>query len=149
VYVRAATVVLIIVHTLSGMLDIWKTVLPTSVTWLVWDNASITAAQRIQEATTPGETVVTAPTHNSTVVLAGRPRYLGYPGHVWSHGSTPWEREQSIAALYSGQLRQLPDGNPQYILVGPQERTQFGASLTVSDDWKLVLEAGKYQLYRL
>ncbi len=145
--VTAATL-LIIVHSMSGALDVWKLTLPTAATWLAWSNASITAAQTIQSATKPGEVIVTASIHNSPVALAGRLHYLGFAAHVWSHGRLPWDREKAVEAFYAGQRTNLPETHVQYVLVGPDERLKY-PNLHPAPTWTLVATAGEYQLFSL
>ncbi len=138
----------IILHSLSGALDVWKLSLPTAATWLEWSTASIAAAQTIQTATKPGDSIVTASIHNSPVTLAGRLHYLGFAAHVWSHGRLPWDRERAVAAFYTGQRDKLPETSSQYVLVGPDERIKYPA-LTISPAWSLIATSGPYQLFSL
>ncbi|MDP3996889.1 MAG: hypothetical protein Q8P73_00080, partial [bacterium] len=60
----------------SAALDIWKIALPTATTWQEWDNSAIAFAKVIKTKTKAGESILTAPIHNSTVALTGRLSYL-------------------------------------------------------------------------
>lgn len=145
--VPAAVIVVIGFHILAGSLDIWKLALPTATTWLEWDNNQTAFAKEIARVTKPGESIVTAPIHNSPVALAGRPSYLGYAAHVWSHGGNPWVREKAIQPFYEGQLSQLPEITPDYILVSPVERSKY--AVVIQPAWQLVAQQGEFSLYRL
>lgn len=143
-----AAALLILLHSLSGILDVWKLSLPTAAAWLEWSNTSIAAAQTIQKATKPGDSIVTASIHNSPVALTGRLHYLGFTAHVWSHGRLPWEREKAVEAFYTGRRTDLPETSYQYVLVGPDERIKYPA-LTIPPGWSLVRQSGPYQLFSL
>lgn len=133
---------------LSAGLDIFKLLLPTARIWEEWSNEAVEAASVIQQVTKPGDIILTAPVHNSTVVLAGRELYLGFAAHVWSHGGNPWLREESIKSYYRGLINTVPDIRPQYVLVGPQEEYAF-APIAVHADWTLAAQSGPYFLYRI
>lgn len=145
---RSAAVIFIALHCASAGLDIWKLALPNSAVWGEWDQAAVMAAEQIRVVTNPGESILTAPIHNSPTALAGRPSYLGYAAHVWSHGGLPWDREKSIALFYQGYLNTLPELTPDYILIGPIERSNYG-TIAVQPAWQLVAVSDGYQLFRL
>lgn len=145
---RAAVAVLVGLHMLAAGLDIWKLALPTAREWQEWDKPGIAFAEAVQEKTKAGERVLTAANHNSPIVLAGRPRYLGFAAHVWSHGGDPWQREAAIKDFYEGKIDRLPDLQPDYAVVSPQERGSF-PNLVIRPQWKLVTQVGDYALYRL
>lgn len=144
----SAAVLLVLIHSLSGALDVWKISLPTAATWLVWPAASQIAARQIQAVTKPGDTIVTASIHNSPLTLAGRLHYLGFAAHVWSHGRLPWDREKAVTAFYAGQQKNLPEASYQYVLVGPDEKIKY-PTLVISPTWSLVATSGPYQLFSL
>lgn len=140
-------ILLIAAHGVSGAIDLVKTGLPTATTWGEWDADSIAMAKEIQRVTPPGSVVVTAPYHNTPVALAGRRMYLGFPGHVWSHGGSHWEREAAVQPFYEGQS-ELPETPVHFAVVGPVERQRY-PNLTIRPDWILVAETSQQQLYRL
>lgn len=141
-------ILLILLHSLSGALDVWKLSLPTAPAWLEWNDAGRAAARIIQANTNPGDSIVTASIHNSPVTLAGRLHYLAFAAHVWSHGRSPWNREKAVAAFYTGQRSTLPETNYQYVVVGPDEKNKYPA-LTIASTWSLVATSGPYQLFAI
>ncbi|MBI1833226.1 MAG: hypothetical protein HYR90_00145 [Candidatus Andersenbacteria bacterium] len=145
---KIAVIVLLAGHMVSAGVDIFKLTLPTALIWGEWDIAAIQAAEVIKEVTEPGDVIVTAASHNSAVVLAGRPRYLGFAAHVWSHGGDPWDREKAIKEYYQGTLSTLPDLKPKFVLVGPQEESAF-APIAYHPTWYLVAKSGPYFLYSI
>lgn len=145
---RIAAVLLVVLHIASGGLDIWKLSLPTATNWEVWNKAGINFARSVAISTPRDAIIVTAPSFSSPIALTGRPRYIGYTGHVWSHGISPWEREKNVQQLYTGANTSLPDLKPQFILVGPEEIQQY-TTITPQANWRLFLQEGPYALYAL
>lgn len=145
---RAAVMIVLAFHMLSAGLDIWKLALPTAREWQEWDTLGLAFAEQVKETTKAGERVLTAANHNSPVVLAGRPRYLGFAAHVWSHGGDPWKREAAVKDFYEGRLETLPDLQPAYVVVSPQERGAY-PGLVIRPTWQVVTQVGEYQLYKL
>lgn len=139
---------IVIIQCFTGALDLMKNALPTAPAWVEWDSDGINMATRIREIIPPGQAVVTAPYHNNPVALAGRPVYLGFSAHVWSHGGSPWQREQALPEFYQGRLTQLPEHQPSYVLVGPVERQQY-PQLVIAPTWQLLAQNQQYQLYRV
>jgi hypothetical protein len=134
-------------QTASGAVDITKTLLPKAG-MVIWERDAVRFAAKVHKKTEPGSIIVTAPYHNSPVALAGRPVYLGYTGHVFSHGLDPSERESWIDAYYGGAQGKAPDVSPTHVMVGPVEEKKFSGP-RIGSGWKLVAEEGPYRLYRL
>lgn len=141
-------VALILMHTGSGALDLYQFTRPKPHKWLEWDKDSVAMAEQIREHTQPGESVVAAPIHNSAVALSGRPVYLGFPGHVWTHGGDYTQREAAIKSWYEGKSITFPEIIPDYTLVGPTERAQYPA-LKIQPTWKLITQYKSYALYAI
>jgi hypothetical protein len=148
IWIVAPTLLLIILHAQTGLIDLIKTALPTAQTWIDWDNDAIAFANHIQAITPRQAVIVTAPYHNNPVALSGRRAYLGFSGHVWSHGGNPFEREPAIAQFYNNTLATLPDIKADYVVVGPVERRDF-TTLTIRPEWVLAATAGPYELYQV
>ncbi len=139
-------IAVIFLQTCAGILDITKLALPTATTWQEWDRSGMQIANSIESIVPPNAPVLTASVHNSAAVLAGRTLFLGYPAHIWSHGGSPWNREAEIKSYFSGSAQQIDGQEPQYVLVGPQERISF-PSLLIRPTWSAVATAGQYTLY--
>lgn len=145
---RLAIYLILALHMFSASLDLWKISLPTATAWIEWQADEIAFADQIKKATKPGESIVTAPNHNSPVVLSGRPRYLGYAAHAWSHGLIPWTREKALKGFYEGQSTTLPETTPDYVFIGRAERGTY-PQLVIQPDWQLVAQDANHALYRL
>ncbi|MEK7499946.1 MAG: hypothetical protein AAB649_05065 [Patescibacteria group bacterium] len=144
---RIAVFACIYIHILAGFLDVYKLAMPTSRAWQKWDTYGIQIAKNIQTLVPRSIPILTAPGHNSPVVLAGRTIFLGYPAHIWSHGGMPWDREKDIKKYFAGEIDAIAGIKPKYIFVGPQERALV-PGLTIRPSWELVTEYGNYALYK-
>lgn len=146
--IRAAAIAFLIFHSVSGVLDVWQLIPPHSATSQVWSSGDTAFARQIRATTKPDDVILTAPIHNSAVALTGRSQYLGYPGHVWTHGGNFWQREQAIKQFYAGQIERLPETSPAHVLIGPAEKYMY-PSLKIQLDWRLVARQNEYSLYKL
>jgi hypothetical protein len=100
--------------------------------------------------------ILHAPTYNDPVYLTGRRTFLGYPGHVWSHGIDYAAREAALKKIYAG----APDADAlvrgagiEYVVVGPLEREELAKQGVVLNEsffnrYRRVGEAGAYRLYK-
>ena len=100
--------------------------------------------------------ILHAPTYNDPVYLTGRRTFLGYPGHVWSHGIDYAPREAELTRIYSGSAdagARIERAGIEYVVVGPLEREEmrkYGLSINESffARYRKVGEAGAYRLYK-
>ena len=145
-FLRPLLAVILLLHITAGMIDIWKLILPTKETWQEWDSNGIRIAQAMQAFTPASSIMLAAPVHNSPVALTGRATYLGFPGHIWSHGGLPWEREEEVKNYLLGTGETIAGENPKYILVGPQERFLF-PGIIIRPSWEALASYGAYTLY--
>lgn len=145
---KTIVVVVVVLQCITGALDIIKTSLPSAQVWGEWDADARDIAQKVRAFVPVGQAVITAPYHNTPVALAGRPVYLGFTGHVWSHGGAPWVREKAVKEFYPGSLAVLPEYEPHYVLVGPVERQQF-PGLVIQPHWQLLAQNSVYQLFKI
>ena len=112
---------------LSGGLDVAKVALAGGE-YGIFDRTDFAFAERVRQATDPEATILTAPTHNHPVLLSGRRVFLGYEGHLWSHGLDYAGRKPVAEAIFRGQ--RPPEGlSPipvDAIAVTPAEVTLIG-----------------------
>jgi uncharacterized membrane protein len=106
----------------------------------------VTAARELR-ATTPAEAVFVEQPHWAQLAfLVGRRSFVGYPGHLWSHGIASAGREQGVASFYrsvaTGSAREresarrfLRDSGIDYVVVGVRERRSYGVSAEDFAGW--------------
>lgn len=69
--------------------------------------------------------LLVAPNYEHPALLLGYKLYMGYPGHVWSHGYNYTEREQLLNRIYEGDeraLEGLPKDQVHLVYRGPLEK---------------------------
>jgi len=147
-YFRGVILAFVIFHLITGSIDVLRLTLPNLPAWEEWNASSIALAKYIRTHTSPSDTILIAPYHNSPAALSGRSVYLGFAGHVWTHGGDHWEREAAIGNYFSGALATLPQHQPQYVIVGPVEYTYY-PDLSIRPEWQFVTRQGDYELYKL
>jgi hypothetical protein len=153
---RAAMLALLLAQTAAGGLDVWRAA-SGAVERRSFDPAGIAFAELVRRETSPRSLILHAPTYNDPVYLTGRRTFLGYPGHVWSHGIDYFARESELKRIYAG----APDAPAlieragiEYVVVGPLERaelTRQGVAINESffdGRYRKVGEAGGYRLYK-
>jgi len=152
---KAVALALLLMQTAAGALDVWRAA-SGSTERQTFDAAGIAFADMVMSKTAPRALILHAPTYNDPVYLTGRRTFLGYPGHVWSHGIDYSARESELKSIYAG----APDAQSliakegiEYVVVGPLERDEMrqrGVALNESffARFAKVGEAGGYILYK-
>jgi hypothetical protein len=152
---RALAVILLITQLGAGTLDVWRAASGT-VERQTFDQHGIAFAELIKRVTAPGSLILHAPTYNDPVYLTGRRSFMGYPGHLWSHGLDYGDREAEVKAIYTG----APEATGlieklgiEYVVVGPLEKAWLGEQkLKLNPDlfehYNKVGEQNEYQLYQ-
>jgi hypothetical protein len=152
---RAAAVALLLMQTAAGGLDVWRAASGT-VERREFDPAGIAFAEVVKRETPPRSLILHAPTYNDPVYLTGRRTFLGYTGHVGSHGIDYTEREADLKSIYAGSTDApalIEKAGIDYVVVGPLEREELGKyGVAVNDSFfarfRKVGEAGGYRLYK-
>lgn len=141
---RGAGVALLVILTLSGLLDVWRGLSPVEKVVLL-TREDLRVAARLRETTEARALILHAPIHNSPVILTGRRSLMGYPGHLWSHGIDYAEREADLR-----EMMLLTPRAPDLL-----KRYGVGYVLTGEDDtgyrdrYPLVFVEGGTRLYKV
>ena len=148
---RGAAILLFCVVTAAGAADVWAVVNGyTNVG--IFDRAGLAFAETVRAKTPPRALIIHAPTHLTPVFLTGRQSLMGYPGHIWSHGIAPDQREGDVNSIYAGSpnadalLRQY---GVQYAVVGPHERGLSSFNEGFWARYPLAIDMGEYKLYQV
>jgi hypothetical protein len=148
---RAASVVLILVLTLAGALDIWS-VISRAAEFRIFDADGVRFAEAVKMQTEPRSTILHAPTFDTPIFLTGRRSLMGYPGHIGSHGISYQEREREIRRIYAGDMDAvslLAKYAVEYVVVGPHEQREMPVNEAFFARYRLVGETGEYRLYKI
>ncbi|HZI17859.1 MAG TPA: hypothetical protein VEY09_04620 [Pyrinomonadaceae bacterium] len=152
---RAAALALVFAQTLAGGLDVWRAA-SGAAAHQTFDARGLAFAELVKAKTEPRALILHAPTYNDPVYLTGRRAFLGYAGHLWSHGLDYSAREADLKAIYAGgpgAARLLSERGIDYAVVGPLVRDEL-ARLGVAVNEKFferfekVGEVGEYRLYK-
>lgn len=148
---RVAAVALFVSLTFAGALDVWRVAAATEEQ-REFDRDGIAFAALIDQQTPPRSLILTAPTYNHPVFLAGRRALLGYGGHLWSQGIKYDEREAEVKIIYAGGAQAdalLAKYGVEYVVVGPLERAALPVNEQYFTQFRQVGEAGEYHLYKV
>jgi hypothetical protein len=146
---RTAAGLLFLTLTAAGALDIWR-VASGAFENRVFDASGLAFAEQVARATSPSAVVLHAPVHNHPVVMSGRQSFMGYAGHVWSHGLNAGSRPADIRRIYAGDpgadalIRQY---GIEFVVVGPRERLEGPVDDNYFSRYRVVADTGGYRLY--
>ncbi|HMS11181.1 MAG TPA: hypothetical protein PKE66_16960, partial [Pyrinomonadaceae bacterium] len=141
----------VLVLTMSGGLDVWRT-LSGQINYRVFEPDAVTVANRIRASTRPDALVLNAPTYNSAVVLSGRSSFMRYAGHLGSHGIDYKPREEDLKMIYRGgpQADELMRKHGiTHVLVSPEERNSLQTNEQFFVRYPVIAESGQYRVYKV
>jgi hypothetical protein len=146
---------LVAVLTLSGAMDLARSLSSNAVSAQFTDAGGVQVAAWARDHTDPHATFLVAPAHNAPIpTLAGRRVVIGYGGWLWTYGLTDWVQRTEDA-------QQMLKGDPatpallrrygvDYVLIGPQELGGAGANPAYFDTTaQRVYASGGYTVYRV
>ncbi len=147
---RRLGLVLIIVlfQSTSALLDFYKILNPWATLYGVWDAEAYKFSRKAREIIPPDTVVAHFPTYNSTISLIGRASYLGFPGHIWSHGLNSGTRETALRDFYTGKRLDLPYPGADFVIVGPQEKAAYPGLKLPQFLGTAIFTQGSYALYK-
>ncbi len=152
---RGVALLSLLALTLAGALDVWRTA-SGAIENEVFGRGGVEFAEVIKRETPPRSLILHAPTYNDPVYLTGRRTYIGYIGHLWSHGIDYAAREAEMRRIYTGApdaVSLIERSGIEYVVVGPLERAELLRSSarvneTFFQRYTKVGETGEYRLYK-
>ena len=141
----------LVVLTLSGALDVWRTA-SGQINYKVFDKDAVQVAEAIKARTDPHSLFLNAPTYNPATALSGRISLMRYTGHLFSHGIDYAEREADVKRIYQGGPAAdelLAKYGIDYVLVSPEERQSLSANEDYFRKFPVIAEAGQYRVYKV
>ncbi len=148
---KAVAVAAVLVLTMSGGLDVWRTV-SKQINYRVFEPDAVTAANRIRASTRPDAVLLNSPTYNSAVVLSGRSSFMRYAGHLGSHGIDHKPREEDLKAIYRGgsQAEELMRKHGiTHVLISPEERNTLSPNEQFFARYPVIAESGPYRVFKV
>ncbi len=148
---KIAAAACFIALTLSGALDVWRTI-SGQINYNVFSKDAVQIAELIKLRTAPNAMFLNAPTYNSAVVLSGRRSLMRYSGHLGSYGIDYTGRESEVKRIYEGTAlaeRLLQKNNIEYVIISPEEM----GNLTVREEffykYPIIAEVGEYKVFKV
>jgi hypothetical protein len=140
-----------VILTLSGALDVWRTI-SGQINYSVFSKDAVKIAELIKQKTAPNALFLNAPTYNSAVVLTGRRSLMRYNGHLSSYGIDYTPRESEVKRIYEGSAladRLLRKNNIEYVIISPEET----GNVTVREEYfykyPIFAEVGAYKVFKI
>jgi hypothetical protein len=140
-----------IVLTLSGALDVWRTI-SGQINYQVFSRDAVKIAALIKQKTAPNSMFLNAPTYNSAVVLTGRRSLMRYSGHLSSYGIDYESRETEVKRIYEGSglaERLLQKNNIEYVIISPEETANVEVREEFFLKYPIIAETGAYKVFKV
>jgi hypothetical protein len=150
---RLTTSAVLVSLLLSGALDVWRAATPGMSVHPEFDRDGVALGQFLRESLPEHAVVLTGLDHNSPVILSGRPRVFGYPGHFTQWGLQGLDvRQRDLGIMLRGEPdapRLLAQYRVRYAVIGPDEVDQARANLPFFEaTMRKVADLGKYRVFR-
>lgn len=151
IYGKIACVGLLVGLMLSGFLDVWR-VASRQMEYTIFNRDAVALAREARAKIPPHAIVASAPAFDSSAALMGRRWFMGFVGHVWSHGIDPSKRENDLREIYYGgpnAEKLIREYEIDYLVLTPQEY-----NFTVVNDaflrrYPVVAQVGEYRLIKV
>ena len=147
---RALSAALLISLVFSGTLNLIR-VINRGEAYGIFSAEQLAFAESIKQITPSKAMILHAPVHDDPVFLTGRRSFMGYPGHIWTHGIDYVPRDTEIRHIYEGgpgAQELIARYNIQYAVVSPQERSVMKLDDLFFARFEKVAEVGEYRLYK-
>ncbi|MEO8648810.1 MAG: hypothetical protein ABI539_06555 [Acidobacteriota bacterium] len=147
----AAAVLGILILTLSGAIDVWRTA-SGQVMIKVFDKDAVEIARQLREKTPATGLFLNAPTYNTAGVLTGRPSLMRYTGHLSSHGIDYSARESDVKRIYRGGAaadQLMEKYGIEYVLISPEEKNTLSPNEMYFSKFPVTAESGAYRVYKV
>jgi hypothetical protein len=144
-------ILLTISLTLAGALDIWR-VMSRATNLRIFSRDGINFAELVGGNVPPKSIIVHAPTYNQPVFLSGRRSFMGYPGHVSSHGvplCSTGSRDPPDLFRAADAEAVLARHRSGYRVLGPIERADLKVNELFLARYPKVAEVGAYTLLQV
>ncbi len=151
VLLRGLVVAAILMFALSGVLEDVGQLLGQS-RYRMLDTAQVKLAALVREETNPRAIFVTGmQNHDPVAMLSGRRILVGFRDWLWTEG-IPYEgRQAEVRSIYrfeSGTEELLRSYGIDYVVIGPDERTDLGADEDAfRERYPVAIETDGYRVY--
>lgn len=144
-------VLCLIILTLSGAIDVWRTA-SGQVNFKVFELDAMKLADQLKLKTDKGAMFLNGPVFNTATVLTGRQSLMRYTGHLGSYGIDYFPREADVKQIYLGGANAqtlLEKYKIDYVLVSPFERNDLKANEDFFKKFPVFAESGAFKVYKV
>lgn len=150
--VKALAVILFILLTGSGYMEMWRLTRFDKNEVMMADNEDLRLGEIIQQTTDSQAIFLTSAAHNHPVMQWGvRPILLGYPGWAFNFGFLYQQRETDIGIMFRGgpvAEELLKQYRVSYVTFGSNEVRMTGANeYYFQTNYPLVIQTNNYRIY--
>ncbi len=151
---RGAAVVLFLLLTLTGVMELLRLQQVGRNAVMMATNEEIQLGQQIREKTAARDVFLTQASHNTIPMMWGvRPIVLGYPGWALNFGFLHQQREADIPIMYKGGAEAeelLKKYQVRYVLIGPGELYDLEANEEYfAKKYLVVIATENYRVYEV
>lgn len=137
---------------LSGLIDAYWIQRHDLHSYVLFTKEELRLAEWTQHNTSPEAIWLTGDQHNNWLYnLTGRQSVLTYRGWLWTHGYEYLETEQNVRAMFHDPQENqelVQQKGISYILVGPNERSEWGADEgQLNQLYPVLKETNHYTIY--
>ena len=152
--IKFIAIMLIIVISLSGSIDIYRLTKVNKLKLLMFPNDDIKLAQEFRKISNPNSIVLTSDKHNHFIpTLTGRQILLGYRGWIWTYGIDYKTVEKDILTMYHGGKSAqalFKKYNISYVVIGLSEKYDFKANEQFFlDNYPVTLKSNEYKVFKI
>jgi hypothetical protein len=151
---RATAVVLVILATATGALELWRQTHTDRLAARMFSAEEIELAVSFRELSSPADLVLSSDHHHHWVPsLAGRRVLLGYRGWLgaWGIDYQAVERDvRTMLAAEPGTVELMRKYGVDYVVIGPTERSRYAADEAYwLSNFELVLESDSHKVFAI
>lgn len=148
------TMLLFLILTLSGWLDLWRLTRTDKLSHLLWSHEEMYLAEQFRLLSDTNAIVLTSDQHRHWVpALTGRQILLGYKGWMWTYGIRYTQREQDVLTMFAGGVeaeRLFDQYQVDYVVIDQVAKYDLRAN----ESWyqantELVLSTLEHQVFKV
>lgn len=150
-FARVGVLAAVLILVMAGGLDVWR-VISGATEIRIFDKDAVSLAEQVRKAVPSNALMLNAPTYNTPVFMTGRRSFLGYTGHVWSHGIDFQPRYRILAKIYAGgspAMDLIEEQGIKYVVVSPLERSMLSVNNEFFREFPVVAQSGELTVYQV
>ena len=153
IFAKLLITILFFISILSGSIDAYRIVRFKLHSHIMYSKEEMELVEWVKNNTSSESIWLTGDNHNHWLFnLTGRQAVMTYRGWLWTHGYQYRYVEKDISRMFTQpNLSENLFGkySIDYVVIGPNERSQWKANLNEFDKFTLIKSSPKYKIYSL